>query len=296
MRYNLARLIAQRTKRRQFTFGTPDPLARDRDALLRIYLRVIRHWEGARGRIVEAYGRELARFQYDSQIAEMPIVTPKMVRDSIDDLQAAIDSEASWFSRIFLSLEVAIAEWTEALNDWHRSKWRASILSASGVDLDTVLTNDGVQTTIEATVKQNVALIKDLNAQQADRVAGIIFRGVNQRLPAREIAAQLREVTSFGRKRSLLIASDQAQKLASALDQERMIESGLTEFVWRSSGKKHPREWHKARNGKRYNLLTRKQSDGNGDEVIPADDMPGYPIRCGCKRQGYLSIEGIEDD
>lgn len=265
MRYNLPRLIAQRTKRRKFTFGTPDPLARDRDALLRIYLRVIRHWEEARGRILAAYGRELDNV---------------LTRDSVDDLQDAIDSEASWFSRIFLSLEVAIAEWTAALEAWHRSKWRGSILSASGVDVDTMLYAGDVEQTLESVIRQNVALIKDVDAQQAQRVTGIVFRGLNERLPARDVAKQLAEVTGFGRKRALLIASDQLQKAATALDSERMYEAGITQFVWRHSGKRHPREWHKARNGKRYDLRTRKQSDGNGDEVIPADDMPGIPIRC----------------
>lgn len=279
MKYNLPSLLRARTKRRQFTFGTPDPLARDRDALLRIYLRVIRHWEGARGRLVEAYGRELDNV---------------LTRDSIDDLQAAIDSEASWFSRIFLSLEVAIAEWTEALESWHRSKWRGSILSASGVDVDTMLYAGDVEQTLESVIRQNVALIKDVNQQQIDRMTGIVFRGLNERLPARDVAKQLAGVTGFGRKRALLIASDQLQRAATALDTERMAEAGISTFVWRASGKLHPREWHKARNGKRYDLRTRKEV--GGDEVIPADDMPGIPIRCGCKKQAYFEIEGVDDD
>lgn len=279
MKYNLPALLRARTKRRQFTFGTPDPLARDRDALLRIYLRVIRHWEGARGRIVEAYGRELDNV---------------LTRDSVDDLQAAIDSEASWFSRIFLSLEVAIAEWTAALESWHRSKWRGSILSASGVDVDTMLYAGDVEQTLGSVIRQNVALIKDVNQQQIDRMTGIVFRGLNERLPARDVAKQLAEVTGFGRKRALLIASDQLQKAATALDSERMYEAGITKFRYRHSGKLHARPWHKARNGKIYDLRTRKQVDG--DDVIAADDMPGMPIRCGCKKQAYFEIEGVDDD
>lgn len=290
MKYNLPQILRARTKRRQFTFGTPDPLARDRDALLRIYLRVIRHWEGARGRIVEAYGREVEyRLHRDTLIYKGFTVS-----DSTDDLQAAIDSEASWFSRIFLSLEVAIQGWSESLENWHRSKWRASILSASGVDVDTMLYAGDVEQTLESVIRQNVALIKDVDAQQAQRMTGIVFRGLNERLPARDVARQLAEVTGFGRKRALLIASDQLQKAATALDTERMYEAGITQFVWRHSLKRHPREWHKARNGKRYDLRTRKEV--GGDEVIPADDMPGIPIRCGCKKQAYFEIEGVDDD
>lgn len=280
MKYNLPQLLRSRTKRRQFTFGTPDPLARDHDALLRIYLRVIRHWEGARGRILAAY--------------TLTGINDGYTLDGIDDIQATIDSEASWFERVFLSIEVAFQSWSADLEAWHRSKWRGSILSASGVDVDTMLYAGDVEQTVGAVIKQNIALIKDVNAQQADRMAGIVFRGLNERLPARDVAKQLAEVTGFGRKRALLIASDQLQRAATALDTERMAEAGITSFIWKHSAKRHPREWHKARNGKRYDLRTRKEVGGN--EVIPADDMPGIPIRCGCKKQAYFEIEGVDDD
>lgn len=279
MRYNLAQLLRARTKRRQFIFGTPDPLARDRDALLRIYLRVIRHWEGARGRIAEAYGRELDNV---------------LTRDSVDDLQAAIDSEASWFSRIFLTLEVAIAEWTAGLEAWHRSKWRGSILSASGVDVDTMLYAGDVEQTVLASIRGNLELIRDVNEQQRSRMAETIFRGLNQRLPAREVAKELQAITQFGRKRSLLIASVELQKISTALDRERQLEAGITQFKWVHSKKLHPRAWHKARDGKVYDWKTRKEV--GGDEVIPADDMAGVPIRCGCRAAAHFVIEGVDDD
>lgn len=279
MKFDLARLIAQRTKRRQFTFGTPDPLKRDQDALLRIYLRVIRHWEGARGRLIEAYGRELGNV---------------LMRDSVDDMQAEIDREAGWFQSAFLSLEVQITAWTASVEAWHRSKWRGSILSASGVDVDTMLYAGDVQQTVLASIRGQLNLIADVNEQQKSRMAEAIFRGLNQRMPAREVAKELQAITAFGRKRSLLIASQELQKIATALDRERQAEAGLKSFKWFHSKKKHPRNWHVARNGKIYDWKTRKQV--GGDEVIPADDMAGIPIRCGCRAAGYLEIEGVDDD
>lgn len=289
MKYDLPRLIAQRTKRRQFTFGTPDPLKRDQDALLRIYLRVIRHWEGARGRLVEAYGRELENAPYMDHKA--PLGT---VYDTIDDLQAEIDREAGWFQSVFLSLEVQITAWTGSIEAWHRSKWRGSILSASGVDVDTMLYAGDVQQTVLASIRGQLELIRDVNDQQRARMAEAIFRGLNQRMPAREVAKELQAITAFGRKRSLLIASVELQKIATALDRERQAEAGLKSFKWFHSKKKHPRNWHVARNGKIYDWKTRKQV--GGDEVIPADDMAGIPIRCGCRAAGYLEIEGVDDD
>jgi len=293
MKYNLPALLRARTKRRQFTFGTPDPLARDRDALLRIYLRVIRHWEGARGRLVEAYGREMFRVT-DAEIRSGDGPWSIEMKDSIDDLQAAIDSEASWFERVFLSIEVAFQSWSAELERWHRSKWRGSILSASGVDVDTMLYAGDVEQTVQATIRSNLALVRSVNDQQRDRMTEAVFRGLNQRLPARDVAKELAVITGFGRKRSLLIASVELQKISAALDRERQLEAGITVFEWVHSRKAHPRPWHQARNGKRYDWKTRKEV--GGDEVIPADDMPGIPIRCGCRARAVFEIEGVDDD
>lgn len=281
MKINLPRLIARTgTKRRTFTIRTPEPLQRDRDRLLRVYLRVIRHWEDARSRIVAAYERELG-FR-DSAI----------VRDSVDDLSAAIDGEGNWFTRLFVELRAEIEEWVIATEAWSRGKWRGAVLSATGVDLDTMLYAGDVQQTVEASIQSNLALIRDVNDQQSAKMKEAVFRGLNQRLPARDVARELSGITGFGRKRSLLIASDQLSKVSSALDAERQLQAGLDRWEWKHSKKRHPRHWHQAREGKVYFTATRKQVDG--DEVIPADDLPGYPVRCGCRRLGVIDLDAME--
>lgn len=286
MKIPLARLIAQNTKRKSVTFQAIEPLKRDQDQLQRVYLRVVRHWEDARKRLNDVYAREYALQRASADY------TP----DSIDDVTAAINEEASWFDNVFLDLSVQITAWTETVEAWHRKRWAqiAQPFIPGSVSLDTMLTAGDVENTLEATLRGNLELIKDVNEQQRARMAGVLYRGLNERMPARDVAKELQAITKFGRSRSLLIASDQLQKLTSALDGERMQQAGITEFIWRHSGKLHPRAWHKARNGRRYNLRTRKSVDG--DEIIPADDMPGVPIRCGCKKQSYLAIEGIDDD
>ena len=280
-RIPLALLIARTgTKRRTFTIRTPEPLQRDRDRLLRMYLRVIRHWEGARSRIVAAYERELG-FR-DSAI----------VADAVGDLSEAIDSEGNWFTRLFVELRAEIEEWALLTEQWQRGKWRGGVLSATGVDLETMLYAGDVQQTVEASIQSNLALIRDVNDQQSAKMKEAVFRGLNQRLPARDVARELSSITGFGRKRATLIASVELQKISTALDTERQYQAGITQFEWKHSRKLHPRPWHKAREGKIYDLETRKQV--GGDEVIPADDMPGIPIRCGCRKQAHLDLDAME--
>ena len=285
-------LLRASTKRRTVTIDVGDPLKRDRDKLLRTYLLVIRHWEGARQRLVRAYEREWLTMVNADAMPIAPI--DKWMADSISDLQAEIDEESGFFTRIFATLTLQIEDWASVVEWWHRDRWRNSLLSASGVDLQTVLQAGDVNQTLESVIAQNVALIQDVNDQQSKRMTGAIFRGLNERKPARELAKELRAITGFGRKRALLIASDQLQKAATALDTERMFQAGITKWKWKHSGKVHYRPHHKARDGKLYYMGSRKEVDG--DEVIPADDMPGVPIRCGCRKVSYIELEDVDDE
>jgi uncharacterized protein with gpF-like domain len=248
----------------------------DQVRLLRIYMRVVNHWSEARGRLVEAYGRELGL----------------LTTDSISDIQSDIDAEGSWFTRLFIELRADITAWAVSVEQWQRGKWRGAVLSASGVDLDTQLFAGDVQQTVESMIAQNVSLLKDMNAQQQEKITGVIFRGLNQRLPARDVAKQLQEVAAFGKRRSLLIASDQLQKASVALTQERAYQAGLgPEYEYVHSGKHNFRPWHKARNGKIFSDAAKP-----GDEkYIAPDDQPGIPVRCGCRKKYLLNLEGDEE-
>lgn len=260
------------SRRRAFTIRTREPLKRDRDRLLAVYLRVVKHWESAIPRIMEAYERELVTY----------------TRDAISDLEDAVNQEAGWFTRLFVTLQAGITDWAVELEQWQRGVWRGATLSATGVDLGTMLYAGDVTQTVESVITQNIGLITDVDAQQASRMKDAVFRGLNGRYPARDVAKELQGITGFGRKRALLIASDQLQKATQALDTERMYQAGVTQFEWTHSRKLHPRNWHKARQGKIYDLQTRRAIDGS--ETIPADDMPGIPVRCGCRKLAHIDF------
>lgn len=280
MEIPLPRLIAATgTKRRRFVIRNREPLKRDRDHLLGIYLRVVRHWEAAIPRIVEVYERNARADGLLTDTAE-------------DVVTEAIDSEASWFERVFFDLRILVADWAGYVEAYQRSRWTKAIFSATGVELDTLLEAGDVSMTVRERIAANLELVRDVNAQQRQRMVQAVYNGYSQRLSAREIAKELQAVTGFGRKRAMLIASNELTTLVSQLDTERMHQAGITDFIWRHSKKKHPRDWHKAREGKQYNLTTRVRSDG--EETIPKDDMPGVPIRCGCLKESVLDLDAME--
>lgn len=154
-----------------------------------------------------------------------------------------------------------------------------NVFSAASVDLTTMLGPVDAKETLDTVLARNVALIRDVSEEARGRIADIVLRGLQARTPAREVAKELNEAIGKSQARSVRIASDQLNKLTSALDAERQRQAGIEEWIWRHSGKRHPREDHLARNGKHYT-----------DETAPEDE-PGELPFCGCRRQAWLNLD-----
>lgn len=224
-------------------------------------------------RIMAAYERALSTMTHDS---------PEDVTAELDDMGAELD-------RLVLMLDPRLRDWAIRTERWHRGKWTGAALSATGVDLSTMLGAGDVRQTLEASIAWNTSLIKDVGAQARQRIAAAVFAGLNQRRPAVDVAKDIREAVAMSRTRSLGIASDQLSKLTSSLDEERMSQAGIEQFLYRHGGKRHPRSWHLARNGKTYELASGKQV--GGPDVIAPDDAPGRPAFCSCRRQAVVTFD-----
>jgi SPP1 gp7 family putative phage head morphogenesis protein len=240
-------------------------LAQEQD-LFAVYKPVIAAWEAAQPRIMAEYERTIVA----------------MTTDAPSDVQGQIDSVAAEINRLVIMLTPDLRRWALKVEQVHRSKWVRSVMSATDVNLDTVLTAGDVNDTIDASLNWNVSLIRDVSSELQKRVANSVFAGFQRRAPAPEIAKEITEATGMARARARRIASDQTVKLGSRLNQARQEQAGITSFKWRHSAKRHPREWHLQRDGKVYPWR------GNS---IPADDMPGVPPFCGCTAQGILTFD-----
>lgn len=267
MPYDLARMARQAGVRRDVTLRPIFPTQSQAQDLARLYVDVVKVWERA----------DLLR-GYDGA-----------TRDSPSDSAATIEQAEDEISRLVLAFGANVRQWALRIERWHRKKWTDAVYSVTGVDLTTILTAQPVQESIETFLARNVALVKDVSDQARGRIADAVFRGYQQRQPAREVAKEIRKATAMARDRSIRIASHQTANLSAAFDRERKDEAGITLFRWRHSGKKNPRQDHKARDGLVYFLKTGKPYQRSG-ETIPADDRAGVPPYCGCREQAYLPI------
>lgn len=243
------------------------------DLYQRAYKPLITAMQVAIPAIVAAYERGLP-------------VRDALIRDSTAEAQQQTESLGQQLQRLVVSLLPGLADWTVRTQKWHDQKWRSAILTPTGVDIGTLLLVGPQPKSVGETIAWNTALIRDVGQQAQTRMSQAIFSAFQARKPAADLAGDIRGIVDTARARSLRIASDQLSKLSSALDSERMAEAGIDEFRWMHSGKRHPRRWHLARNGKIYDLNTGKEV-GGGDTIAP-DDMPGVPPFCGCRKLGVI--------
>jgi hypothetical protein len=246
-----------------------------------VYLPVAQLWERVSADILAEYERTLSA----------------MTTDSPSDLQARLDAAANDLERLFILLDASLREWGVQTERWQRDKWRGAVLSATGVDIQTLIGPSDVRETIESYLRWNSELVRDVSSQTRQRISNSVFSGLQNRTPVREVAKEISEATGLARDRSKRIAADQLSKVSAALADERRREAGLELWKWRHSGKRHPRETHLARNGNIYADSTSSEMVGREVEgrtvLAPPDekDRPGRPPYCGCRAQSVLLLQ-----
>ncbi len=266
MKFSLAAMIRRfrNPRRRQIPIRDIVPPAVLATNLYRAcYLPVVQAWERVAPRILAEYERTLAA----------------MTTDSPADLEGEIGTVEAELDRLFLELTPRLRDWVARIERWHRGKWRGAVLSASGVDLETMIGGSDVAETLDTLIGRNVGLVKDVSAQARGRIADSVFRGLTSRTPAREVAREIREAVGMARDRAIRIASDQLTKATSALDGERMRQAGIEKWKWVHSGKLHARPEHMARNGRIYSFAN------------PPADMPGQLPYCGCRKLAVVEFD-----
>lgn len=267
MKYNLATMARRKTP----GMRRPHIIIRDivppatlaGDLYAACYKPVVDLWSRATPGIIEEYERTLF----------------EMTTDAPADIQDDIASAQRDFEAIVLQLNARLRDWTLRVERWHRGKWRGAVLSATGVDIGTLIGPEGVEQTLDATIEWNVNLIRDVSEQARKRISDSVFSGLSERKPVRDVAKEIREAVDMSRRRSIGIASDQLSKVTNALADERRREAGIDSWQWKSSHKQHFRPEHAARDGRVYT-----------DKTAPSD-LPGRLPYCGCRSLAVIDFD-----
>lgn len=131
---------------------------------------------------------------------------------------------------------------------------------------------------LQASIAENVSLIRSIPAQYMTQVEGHVMRSVTQGFRMDRLMHDLQKQFGVTKRRAATITHDQTRKATAAFQRTRQLELGITEGVWiHSGGGKEPRASHKAFSGKSFDIREGVDfNDGFGHV------LPGEAINCRC--------------
>lgn len=146
----------------------------------------------------------------------------------------------------------------------------------------------GMRDIFEASISENVDLIKSIPTQYLDRVKGSVNRSITGTGGIGPLIDDIQKYGGMTERRSKNIALDQTRKAYQAVNIERTKAAGVKKGIWvHTGGTKEPRPLHKAYNGKEFNLADGAPIGDKGENV-----MPGECVNCRCT---FIPVVNFED-
>lgn len=156
-------------------------------------------------------------------------------------------------------------------------------LKAAGWSVEFQMT-PAVRDAFEASLAENVGLIRSIPEKYLQQVEGIVMRSYAAGRDLQTMTREIKELYPKTKNRAVLIARDQSNKANAVVQRARQQELGIVEAIWmHSHAGKEPRPTHVAMNGKRY-----KVEKGMYDSAVKKRIFPGEEINCRCTGRSVL--------
>lgn len=195
-------------------------------------------------------------------------------------LEEAFDNLRKLYVEVTVNAKVVSNSFVNGSNNANKQRFYKSIENAMGVNLQTIVQNEGLEDILIATTRENVGLIKSIPDEYFKKIETMVFTGTTQGSKAGPMIKQIMKIGHSTAKRAKLIARDQSSKLNSALNQQRQQNLGIEEYIWRTSGDERVRDDHRKNNGKTFRWDKPPKNTGH----------PGQDIQCRCVAQAIINI------
>lgn len=172
-----------------------------------------------------------------------------------------------------------VARWFSTAASVRSRRSLMKILKDAGIAVDFTMTR-GMRDVLDATVQENVSLIRSIAQKYHTEVEGMVMRSVTAGRDQASLVEDLEKRFAITRRRAALIARDQNNKATAVFTRVRQQEVGIEEAIWlHSHGGHEPRPTHLANSGKRY-----KVAEGwfDPDPKVRRHIWPGELINCRC--------------
>jgi len=205
---------------------------------------------------------------------------PEFVADSYAErLEAMFEALRKRFENADAHAKVIAKSFTGDVEEKNRRRFNESMKSVVGVNLSTIVQNEGLQDILVGATRQNVALIKSIPEEYFKRLEVLVFNATTQGNTVGSMISEIINIYGVTERRAKLIARDQTSKLNGVINKQRQTNLGITEYIWRTAGDDRVRDSHVENNGKTF-----KWSDP------PSTGHPGSEISCRCVAQGIINI------
>lgn len=159
---------------------------------------------------------------------------------------------------------------------------------SGGLSIKTSGMNEQLKTIINASVVENVSLIKSIASEYLDQVQGSVMRSIVGGGGLESLIPDLQRREGITLRRATNIALDQTRKAYSAMNRERMKAAGVSKYEWvHSGGGQHPRELHVAMSGNIYSYNDPPIIDSNTGQT----GNPGDAINCRCIARPVIEFD-----
>jgi len=172
-------------------------------------------------------------------------------------------------------------------NYYATSSAMKSALRDAGISIKFKL-DRAMKDALNASVAENVALIKSIPQRYLAQTEGIVTRAYASGRDLETMVKEIRKLYPKAAGSAELIAQDQSNKLNSTVENARRLELGIQKAIWmHSGGGKHPRKEHQKASGRVYNIregcLIKDERTGQLEYI-----QPGQKIRCRCVSRSVL--------
>lgn len=207
---------------------------------------------------------------------------PRMAMDvalPAKDMERELGKLGKQWQKRFDDAAPRLARWFSEAASRRSAETLRLILKDAGISVSFQATPP-MRDAFQATVAENVGLIRSISQRYHGEVQGMVMRSV---AAGRDVGALVRELEDrfdVTRKRAALIARDQNNKATAVMTRARQQQVGITKAVWlHSQGGKEPRRTHLANTGKVYD-----PAEGwfDPDPRVRRRIWPGELINCRC--------------
>jgi hypothetical protein len=168
------------------------------------------------------------------------------------ELERELSQIGKRWQRRFDEAAPRLARWFATSASRRSADSLRGILRDAGMTVEFKMT-PGMRDVFEATIAENVALIKSISSTYHGQVQGLVMRSVAAGRDLGPLAKEIEARYGVTKRRAALIARDQNNKATAVMTRARQQEVGITEAIWlHSAGGKEPRKTHLANTGKKY--------------------------------------------